>query len=581
MKSVKSVASILFALILAASAAGCGGSPVESVPEGPSSQPSESLSVSNEPEVPSYLNLDSDLPVVKEGETVSMTMAVAQSSDYGDWKGSHFWNFVQQKMNIDVEVEQIFNRDEYVQLQFAADALPDVMIGMNLTTADQIRYGMMEKQLIPLTEYVNDTYMPNLTKIYAENPSWESMIKAPDGNIYSFGYMWAITNASQYPKRQINTKWLEGLNLEMPTTLDRLIEALRAFKTMGDDIVPMGGSYTTYNPCYILLNALGYVTNDSKGITPALRDGEAVIPAGDRERYGEFLKLMNQFYNEGLVSSEFYTLDEIGTRAIIAENKAGLINTDAFIDLPAVESFQQYITMPPLTSQYCEEPFVMINSPITTGGFVITKECEYPEAAIRFANYIYSDEGNNMAWVGAVRGSENLLEGWGGWYLDENYNRLDVDRVENPDLYPNAVEYLRKRVAGFNMGAIGRNLNEFNWRPEANGLPPRDMKEVYLANPTNGDFWFRASVIDNLMPYRTDEVYPYLTFFSEEENNRITELSTVINAHIQEASAKFVTGARPFSELDAYFDELDALGFQEYLGYYKTAYETYLKNMNS
>ena len=64
------------------------------------------------------------------------------------------------------------------------------MIGMNLTTAEQIRYGMMEKQLIPLTEYVNDTYMPNLTKIYAENPSWESMIKAPDGNIYSFGYMW-------------------------------------------------------------------------------------------------------------------------------------------------------------------------------------------------------------------------------------------------------------------------------------------------------------------------------------------------------------------------------------------------------
>ena len=42
-----------------------------------------------------------------------------------------------------------------------------------------------------------------------------------------------------------------------------------------------------------------------------------------------------------------------------------------------------------------------------------------------------------------------------------------------------------------------------------------------------------------------------------------------------------MTGARPFSELDAYFDELDALGFQEYLGYYKAAYETYLKNMES
>ena len=60
MKSAKSFASILFALILAGSAAGCGGSPVESTPEGSSSQPSESSMVSTEPEVPSYLNLDSE-----------------------------------------------------------------------------------------------------------------------------------------------------------------------------------------------------------------------------------------------------------------------------------------------------------------------------------------------------------------------------------------------------------------------------------------------------------------------------------------------------------------------------------------
>ena len=46
----------------------------------------------------------------------------------------------------------------------------------------------------------------------------------------------------------------------------------------------------------------------------------------------------------------------------------------------------------------------------------------------------------------------------------------------------------------------------------------------------------------------------------------------VINEYANTEFAKFVTGKRSLSELDAYFDELDRLGAQELIGIYSEYY---------
>ena len=67
-------------------------------------------------------------------------------------------------------------------------------------------------------------------------------------------------------------------------------------------------------------------------------------------------------------------------------------------------------------------------------------------------------------------------------------------------------------------------------------------------------------------------------FFDAEVNERIIELQSLLNAYAESETAKFVTGARPLTEeeLDAYFAELDELGYQEYLGYYRDYYANYI-----
>ncbi len=43
--------------------------------------------------------------------------------------------------------------------------------------------------------------------------------------------------------------------------------------------------------------------------------------------------------------------------------------------------------------------------------------------------------------------------------------------------------------------------------------------------------------------------------------------------YAEQESAKFITGARPLSELDAYFDEIERLGAKEFVKYYEDYYK--------
>ena len=61
---------------------------------------------------------------------------------------------------------------------------------------------------------------------------------------------------------------------------------------------------------------------NSTGAYPAVREGKAVIPAYD-DTFVEFLKLMNQYYTDGLMSSDFFTIDQTTAFAQLAEDAVG------------------------------------------------------------------------------------------------------------------------------------------------------------------------------------------------------------------------------------------------------------------
>ena len=191
-----------------------------------------------------------------------------------------------------------------------------------------------------------------------------------------------------------------------------------------------------------------------------------------------------------------------------------------------------------------------------------------------------TSEGTNAAWVGACKNNETLmLEGWGGWYMYENYSRCDVDRENNPNAWTGAVEYLRQRVAGFNMGSLGYVAEEDAYRQTMSGLPLRLAKDTWALDPNNAGFYYRTNAYEEYTPYLRTDISTMKFFFDEDTSDRIVELESVLKDYIENNIAKFVTGARSLDEFDTYLEEVKRQGAEEYVGYYAQAYGEYMANL--
>ncbi len=129
---------------------------------------------------------------------------------------------------------------EQVNIRIAGEELPDAFLGVGFSNYDISRYGD-DGTFIDLTPYLTEEYMPNLSRILEENPDIRSAITMDDGYIYGLpsgermgtAGIGAAEDYSIYSVPQfsmINKAWLDELGLPVPTTLEELHTALKAFK---------------------------------------------------------------------------------------------------------------------------------------------------------------------------------------------------------------------------------------------------------------------------------------------------------------------------------------------------------------
>lgn len=558
---------------------GCGSEKPSDTSEQSSIERSDSEdSQKEESKYPAYLNMDSEYPIIKDGEDVTLSVAtVYNSSQGGKTEDIWFWKWCEEKMNINLEVEQIMDTaiSEKKTLLLASGELKDIMFNFGITTTDLVTYGQTEQRLYNVKDLITPELMPNLCALAEEIPSLLPSLTCPDGGIYSFPKIGLINDPGSVNRAFINEEWLKEVGMSMPETLDEFYEVLKAFKSQikvdGKDVIPLGGNHANYDPSFIVLRALGLIT--SGGVTqPALRNGKVEIPCGS-ELYKEYLIFMNKLYEEGLIDPNFYTSDKTQAEAQLAEKRVGVMALSApYLVLPNAEDFQKYPALSPLTSSFNDTKICSSSNPVIIGSIVLSAECEHPEAAARFIDYLYSQEGSVYCWNGApATREEDTLGMYQGWSIAEDGSEYYPDVAAGK--YENAYDIIVGQISPFNT-TMGDRSDILNDKRVLSGLEALDEPEY---SPENGDGFFRITVTENVLPYLT-EGFPSVLYFSEEENIRLNDLGTVIGDFVSKETAKFITGANSLDNIDKYYDELNALGFQEYLGIYEKAYENYINN---
>jgi putative aldouronate transport system substrate-binding protein len=540
----------------------------------------------------------STLAVAEEKVTVSL-LTTRNSTATNDIEDVWFFKYLAQKMNVDFELEQTLETDQRISLMFASDSVPDLVWGIRLSNNDVMVYGMQEGMLLNWKDLITPELMPNTYQAMQDYPDAFTASTAPDGNIYTLPM---ITGSSYYTntgsfsaaiRMYINKDWMDACGItELPTTLDEYLEVLRTFKEkdpmgLGENNIPLIGNQEKDKT--FVWNALGFhgTATQAYGTSFDLKDNQLVLPCYTEEAK-EFITFYNTLYNEGLISPDYFTLDQTAARGLMASGVCGVLGDSTLTAIG--DAWPSWVALSPLTSEVNDVAVAAFNPGYSVGQLYASAYTEHPEVLARIVDYMYSDEGALYYNYGPMKGTEETLGVVDGWYYDEN-NRITTDKVVNgefTDISEYAYQYIKSyssapgRFDHYSQTAAAMAGIEFPGKEmtivdKLTGAEiPSLIMDVYTDDNNDGHWRITQSeaMIDHLTAVRLPDVY-----LTAEQNQRVADLSTVINDYVTAESAKFIVGTRPLSELDTYFEELKSLGIEEYIAIYQEAYAPFLETL--
>ncbi len=457
----------------------------------------------------------------------------------------------EETMNIKIEwltAPQGSAYNDKLSLLLVTDDLPDIILG-GLSETQLVKYGG-EGSLIAMEGLIEE-YAPELCRLFEIRSDLRAFSTAPDGHIYGLPRVsegpWMLVKQVY----NINTQWLENLNLDMPTNLVEFKNVLKAFKERDPngnglaDEIPLtfasGSSFTPSKFEYVF-GSYGLPTYDKM---LDVVDGKVYSTAMD-ERYKEGIAYIHDLYEEGLIDLDAFMMDsaqwkaKINADPVVVGVSPNWDYNDVIAD-PAI--LAQYGMMPPLKGTNGEDPLVYVTAQYgySRGYGAITKVCKYPEAAMRWLDYWYQEINTYESAEGPI--NERL-------FYDENGTLL--------------------LGAGANVGEILPRasvcLNPYMHR----AMLKEYIDEGRIAYPST--FPKVNFVLANVMPYVDNE--PFLkVYYTIEESEAISMLQVNLLNQINSQAVDWIIKGGVEEGWDAYLNMLKEIGIDEYLQIQQTAYD--------
>lgn len=428
------------------------------------------------------------------------------------------------RANINITFDSVLSADltEKRNLMLASGEYPDMLFKSGIGMGDLTKYGG-QGILIPLEDLIHE-YMPNLTAKLDEIDGWQ-YLTSPDGHIYSIPEISARGEINLF---WLNKKWLDNLSLEEPKSMDDLYEVLKAFKEQDangngdtDDEIPFSLTQGDYLG---LLKYSGFSYDE--GSMCAVIDGKLTyVPTTDYFR--EYVAYLAKLYQEGLLEQTSFTQ---GGEQQQATGQSGDVygsfwTMGAFLTVGR-DNDDDYVVMTP----FHEDTYPIITG-IKVGTMAITDACEHPEVLMAWADYLYSEEGGILAWMGVEGKTYQVADnGKWEWMLGGEYGE-DIATVRSSATIQGAQNHPSIQPDFW-----------FEMSPEV------DADEVYLNNERQ-----RIAGLGKVpLP---------MMAYTEEDNAQIATFRADIDGYINQFIAQVCTGEVDLeSGWDTYLETMEAMG---------------------
>ncbi len=462
------------------------------------------------------------------------------------------WQQALENLGLDVEVTMLSGDSigEQVQVIIASGDYYDMMPGLTNYYVGGGQAALEDGVVYDIAEYAE--YCPDYMALIQDDEEIYRRVVTDDGTMPCFYHLVDAQVGPGYGS-YVRGDWLEELGLDTPVTIDDWYETLTAFKTEYDPEYPYLLDASGFNCGNAIVSAYGVAASNFSQMNtdyPWYQVDGTVYFGQIQDGLRSYLEIMNQWYEEGLISPDFVSFNgfEVGDDLnAAAANNAGIWNGFETIDhrwddLTTDENYEAL----PITDPVLEEGDVLhlngVTSMVDQPALTVTTSCEYPELAVAFGNYWYSYDGYLLANYG--------IEGEGLTFDEEGHPQY-TDLVMSP----------------------------------ADGYTVSQMQFLYSVNFVNGLFDMNRAVAYDIgcrevWGSNRDNAYdlPYTNLtMTADESSEFNNIMQDINTYASESIARFITGETPIEDFDNFVAQIESMNIARATEILQAAYDRYLQ----
>ena len=549
MKNAKKLVAMLLVLAMVLSLGACGNNASNgSSASSQTSTTSDSGDSSTAEEGNTAEPGEFKLPIVDEPVTLTYFNADDTNAAIitNDWNDNEFYQEMERRTGVHLDFETVSSADYQTNfnLMIASGKLADLIYVGASYYAEGVDAAIDDGYFLDLTDKVEE-YMPNYNAIRTSDIQYELLSTTDSGRL---GAVYELRQSKQGPwlGLWIRQDWLDDLGLDTPVTFDDYHEVLTAFKEEKGATAPLilnwSGSDGEFGTMSGGLNVLNSWQLDETG---------KVNFGPYMDAWKEYVTIMHQWFEEGLIDPDFMATDErTADMAKVVTGASGLFA--ALYTMPSVyeassdDPDMNLVPVNPPVKNEGDEIHIRLRDSYTSGNTAISADCENWEVALRWLDYLYTEEGALLANYG-VEGDT--------FEFDENGDPVFTDKILN-----NENGWTMTQTVASYLCPSAAIANWSDWTRELAGVPEKDQA-CY-------DVWAEADDTWRL---------PSSVSLTQEESTERAALYADISTTVKEQTAQFISGALDIeSNWDAYIASLESSGIERAIEITQAAYDRYL-----
>lgn len=504
---------------------------------------------------------------LKEKATLTGTISYPANTESEPNKRTIFKR-LQEKTNVEIDWTAI-QADQWsdkISLEMAnTKNMTDFIFSAGFSDNDLLKYAK-QGVIIPLEEYI-DAYMPNLQAVFEKYPEYRTMCTDTDGHIWALPWIEQLGNEKTAIQTIgnmsfINKKWLDFLNLKVPTTVDEFEQVLIAFRDHASEIQAEFGIDGSIIPmsCIVndgdqdpslIINGFGEGYGDAdKTRHIAVTNDKEVICSATQDGYKEGIEWLHKLYKEGLIDTESFTQE---WSTYVAKGKSGRYGVCFSWDVANIDNLEDWVPLPALTA---DTRNITPQNGSFTSGFdrgrcVVTAVAENPALVCAWLDQMYDP-------------FQSPQNNWGTYGEDDDFDIFELSKnAEGGEMLKHAPLGDASPVEVREAESVGGPLAVLN-----------DYYDVYVTCPDDAQYrldWIKEYYTPDM---NLDYVYPNV-FMNQEDTKKLSDLQTDIEKLINANKSDWIMNGFTDDDWNQYLSELDGYGLEEYLQIFQKYLDDY------